>query len=157
MGTVRWVSGAGVCLLLLCLAGGPFWPGAAAQERAPRPGKAADKAAELKALLKERRQALDAALRLTLEMYKAGKAPVTEVIQAEQAARKAAVDAADTPEERLAALRKSRDTAADLAQVAQELFKVGRVTQAELLRARAELLEARIALLREELKGGPRK
>jgi outer membrane protein TolC len=132
--------------------------GATAEEKLKRPAeKNPDRATELKALLKERCDTLSKLLVLLMTRYKAGTVDFAWVAQAERDALKATVELDDSPEKRLAALQKVRDRANEFVQVAEARFKAGGVDETDVIQARAILLEARIELLREELKAQPGK
>jgi hypothetical protein len=79
---------------------------------------------------------------------------IGRVFQAERDLLKATVDLDETPEKRLAALEKVQDLAKKIVTIAKARFDSGRGTEADLLQATAVFLEARIDLLREELKSG---
>lgn len=133
----------GCCLFLGATANG---------QQKPPPKEASDRAAEIKALLKERQNTLSKLVAQLRAQYQAGTVDLSRVVQAERDFLKATVDLDDNPEKRLAALRKALETVKQIAQIAEAKSKAGIVGPADVLQARAVLLEVRIELLRQELK-----
>jgi outer membrane protein TolC len=120
--------------------------------------RADDKAAELKKLLRERRDTLAEVVKVLQEQYKAGRVmDFAKLAQAQREAAKAALDAADTPKERLAALTDFQKVAEANLRLAEAQVQAGFGAPTDVLQAKALLLEARIEILREELKAKPAK
>jgi hypothetical protein len=139
----------GCCLLLGATAEG--------QQKPPQQKPSAE-ATELEALLKERHNTLSKLVALLTAQYQAGTVDFGRVAEATRDFLKSAVALDENPEKRLTALREVRDTAKAIAVIAAARFKAGNVTEADMLQATAVLLEARIELLREEIKSqGPKK
>jgi outer membrane protein TolC len=104
-------------------------------------------------LLKERCDLLGEAVRLLSAQWKRGTVDFSRIAQAERDYLKATLDLHDSPNERLAALKKVKQIAEDLVAVTEARFKAGTATAIDLHQARAELLKIRIELLRAEKKG----
>jgi outer membrane protein TolC len=128
---------------------------ARAQPEAPQ--TVADKKAEIKTLLKERRDTLQKAVGLLVELYRRGAVDLRSIAQAEREALRATLEVDDGPEARLAALKKYHENAIAVLKFSEEGFKAGRSSQVEVLQAKAIMLEAKIELLREEVKAKPGK
>jgi outer membrane protein TolC len=118
-----------------------------------------DKAAEIKKLLQERVETLQETVKLLTAQYQAGIVDIGRVLQAQRDLLKATIEFSDMPQERITALRKFLKVAEVLAQTTEAMFKAGSTgsSKVDVLQARAFLLEARIELLREELKAKPRR
>jgi outer membrane protein TolC len=128
--------------------------GVAAQEQ--KPAQQAP-ATELQTLLKERQAALAKLVTALTACYQAGTVDFGVVARAERDFLNATVELDDAPGKRLAALGKFRDSAKTLVKIAEARAKTGHGSETDVLQATAVLLEARIALLREELKQRPSK
>jgi hypothetical protein len=74
------------------------------------------------------------------------------IFQAERDLLRATVDLDDSPEVRVVALRDQLKMAEEFAKVAEAQLKDGVLSPADAMQAKALVLEARIELLREELK-----
>jgi hypothetical protein len=129
----------------------------AEEQQKPPAQKTPDRATELKALLREQCDTLSKLVDVLLRYYEIGRVDFARLAQAEREALKATVELDDSPQNPLAALQKVRDMATKVAQVTETRFKSGLCSEADVLQARAALLEARIELLREELKAQPAK
>jgi outer membrane protein TolC len=131
-------------------------PAAQAQSKPPARGES-DQAAEIKKLLKERRDALQEVVKLLMAQYRAGAAGFVGLAQAERDLLKATLDLSDDPKERRAALEEFQKIAVEIVRLTEALVRVGGTTRVDVLQARTVVLEVRIELLREELKTKPRK
>jgi outer membrane protein TolC len=116
-----------------------------------------DKAEEINRLLVERHKTLRAVADMLMAQFKDGKVGFERLAEAQRAVLRAALDLPQSPEKRLATLRELRDLADATRRAVEARFKVGKVSQVDVLEAEAALLEARIELLREEAKAKPRK
>jgi outer membrane protein TolC len=116
------------------------------------PEKDKDKAAEIKTLLKERRDTLQEVVKQVIEMYTQGAIVFVAVAQVENEAFKATLEFAEGSEARLAALKKHYETRKAILRIAEGRFKAGQDNQLGALQAKALVLEAQIELLREESK-----
>jgi hypothetical protein len=125
----------------------------------PEPGGArkVQKPADLNGLLVARHEVLRKTVMVALAQYKAGVIDFTRVVQAERGLLKAGLELPQPSEKRLAALRDFRDLAKDTLEITQARHKAGTVSQLDVLEAEAMLLEAQIALLREQAKARPDK
>jgi outer membrane protein TolC len=138
-----------VGLLAICLLGSPLFTSGNAQEQ--QPGQS-DKNAEIKKLLKERYDELTKAVDILTNQYGQGTVEFETLAHAQRDALKAGVDLADSPNKRIAAIRKLLEAETQAYDITERLFKAGRVTIIAVYQARAIVLEGRIELLREELK-----
>jgi hypothetical protein len=109
----------------------------------PPPGKVKD-------LLKERRDLLHRAADLTMRQYDNGTATPEAVMHAQRAVLDAELDLCDTPAERIVVLRKKLEVMESLVAKTEMRVTAGVAREADLLQARAQVLEVRIQLLREE-------
>jgi hypothetical protein len=141
-----------LCLVMLL----SWLPCCAAAEEKPVQ-KANDKAAEIKALLKERQETLAKLSEILLAQYREGAIDFRRVAGAQRDALRAAADLEQTQQERLTSLRKVQDLANTVFQIAKDKFKSGSGTESEVLQAKAMLLEAKIEVLREERNAKPDK
>jgi outer membrane protein TolC len=125
----------------------------------PKPDaqKETDKAAEIKKLLKQRRELLQAMVKVLTAQYQLGAIDPERVFRAERDLIKADTELADTPAERTAKLKESLKLAESFVDLIEKRVKVGGATQVDLLQGRAILLEVRIELLRDEPKAKPGK
>jgi outer membrane protein TolC len=123
----------------------------------PKPQSSPDKAAEIKVLLKDRRETVKRVVVILLIQYKGGLVNLQSVFQAERDLLRATLDLEDSPEAHMEAIRAQLKMADDFAKIAEKRFKNGNVSEVDVLRAREGVLEARIELLREELKAKPSK
>jgi outer membrane protein TolC len=145
-------------LLLVPVLGCCLYLGARAEEEQKlQPKKDRDRISEIKALRKEKCDTLAKLLEHLQAQYKEGLLDFGRVAQAERDFLKATVDLEDRPDKRLAALKKVLEAANGIAQLTKDRFKNGTCSEADVLQARAVLLDARIELLREELKSPPRR
>jgi hypothetical protein len=145
-------------LFIVAVAGGD----AAARDdklRPPEPGGARKefKPEDLNRLLVARHEVLQQTVKVALAQYKAGIVDFTRVVQAERGLLNAGLELPQPPEKRLAALRDFRDLAKNTLEITQARRKAGTVTDLDVLEAEALLLEAEIALLREQAKARPGK
>jgi hypothetical protein len=116
------------------------------------PKKEKDKAAELKTLLKERRDTLQKVLDSSIDLARRGRGGLQAVVEAEREALRATLEVDEEPEVRLAMLKKCNEHAKEFFKIAEMGFENGRVSQVDLLKMKALALEAQIELLREELR-----
>jgi hypothetical protein len=121
------------------------------------PKTVADKTAEIKILLKERRDTLQKVVESLVAPFQNVRIDFRSLAQAERDLLRATLEVEDGPETRLAALRKYHEIAEAVLKYAERQFKVGTVSQVDVLQAKAGVLEAKIELLREELKAKPGK
>jgi hypothetical protein len=122
----------------------------------PPPGGKADKEDKVRTLLKERLAVLKEMAAQVHERFKAGASSSAEVMRANQEVYKAELELCETPKERVAVLEKNLDATKVLEDHVAQLVKAGAVPTAELLRAKANRLEAEIALEREKAKVAPK-
>lgn len=104
--------------------------------------------AKIQALLEERLATLKQLAAVTEKAYRSGNATFAEVAQANALLLKAELELCKTDKERLAVHEKAVGLAKDSENVAAQLFQTGRATQASVLAAKANRLEAEIALQR---------
>ncbi len=128
-------------------------PGAAAA--APAPAVTLDKAAyeKVQALLQERRDTLSEVLKARQALYEAGRLSPAEMIDARRALLHAELDLATLPgraalNDALAKQVKEQE------EIAQALFKAGRISPGDYAGARADCRAEEVRLLRE--RAGPR-
>ena len=158
MSTVQLGKCVRIALFLGSLLAYPLIIEATAQaQSAPKPQGSPDKAAEIKILLKERQETLKKVVDALVAQYQAGIVDFQSVFHAERDLLRATLDLDDSPETRMAALREQLKMAENFAKLAEARFERGGVTQVDVLRAKAGVLEARIELVREELKAKPSK
>jgi outer membrane protein TolC len=126
---------------------------------APEPGGARKegKPEDLNRLLMARHEVLQKTVRSLKAQYEGGRIDFGRLVQAQRELLKASLELPQPAEKRLAALRESRDLAETLLKIADGLWKGGRTLEVDALEAEAVLLEARIALLREQAKARPGK
>jgi hypothetical protein len=136
---------------LLCTAG------TAQAQSEPQPQGVADKAKEIKALLKERRDTLNMVADLSVALYKVGVADISRVFQVQRDALRAMLDVEEDPAARITMLRDFLKVAQAVAKIAEQRVNSRTRAQDEVLQAKALVLEVRIELLREELKAKPGK
>jgi hypothetical protein len=108
--------------------------------------------AEIKALLKERYETLTEAADLLRNLFREGHVKFETLAAAQRDALEANLDQYDSPKERVAALRKFMETVTQTYQMANAQFQTGQVNKVTLDQAKAMVLGARIALLREQSK-----
>ncbi len=142
-----------IVLLSLPLLATVLLTGAATE---PQPSRtAAQKVAAVKALLKERHEVLAKVVSILTTQLQAGTVDFPTLARAQEDALRAAADMAETPQERIAALREIVAVAKQKEQYFEDHLKLHfRVTKDEVLRAKAARLAAEIELLRAELKAG---
>jgi hypothetical protein len=147
--TLAWIA-----LLLLPALGLALRAGAVAEGQSYQ--TTAEKAAAIKSLLKQRHEVLAKVAESLAYQYKNGGAvDYSRVAQAQRDAIKAAVDLADNPNDRVAALQRLLEAARTNEKVIDARTKAGfRSYETDLLQAKAIRLEAQIELLRAELKAG---
>jgi hypothetical protein len=135
--------------LFMSLLGWFFCIGSTGQAKADEPK---DKADEIKTLLKEKCDLLEKAMLILTKQYHDGTIPFTALAQVERDAVRATLDLDEGPEKRLAALKKLQKNAEDTVSIAETNLKLGLTTGADLLQAKALLLEVRIEVLRNKQK-----
>ncbi len=119
---------------------------------APTESSSSDKAAELKALLKERRNTLNNIVDLRFQRWQAGKDVLEVVLKAQRELLRANLELLDDPKERMAALQDCLETAKKIQKINEEKLQAGLATQADALEAKTAMQEIQIEILREELK-----
>jgi outer membrane protein TolC len=139
-------------LLLIVLATWICTSNSAHAQPAATPEKDKDKAAEIKTLLKERRDTLQEFVKYLVAQAENGRIDFFAVVQAKREALRATLEVDEAPEVRLAALKDYLETAKASLKLAEQGFKAGQVSQVDALKAKAIVLEAQIELLREESK-----
>jgi outer membrane protein TolC len=112
-------------------------------------------AAELKELQKERIAALTLLVKIVTNQYRTGTADFHQVAQAQHELLDAKLDSAGSAEERIALLEEQLKLANEAMKVAEGRFNAGRVSQCDVLRAKAFCLEVKIKLVRERGKLKP--
>jgi outer membrane protein TolC len=113
---------------------------------------ASSDAEKLKELQKERRDVLEKLLSNVTLQYKSGAVPISGVAQAERDFLRAALDVEDDGEKRTVILKEHQKNVEAIVRIAEGFFKNGVGTEADVLQAKAILLESRIELLREQQK-----
>ena len=121
----------------------------------PLEDAAQDRDAELKPLLKERSELLVKSVRQLTLLYRIAYASWGQLATVQRQALDAALDSADGRKARLAQLRELKDNAEGAFKVAEARFTAGVAPEYQMLQARAMLLEARVAILKEEAKKRP--
>jgi RNA polymerase sigma factor (sigma-70 family) len=116
-----------------------------------------DKDAEVKKLLKERYETLAEAADLLGIQYRQGSVKFETFAAARRDALHASLDLFESPKERISALSKLLEAVTRDFEMAQNSYEVGKATKIAVNQAKAIMLEARIALLREENKASPKK
>jgi hypothetical protein len=111
-----------------------------------------DKNAEIKKLLKERHDELAKAVIELTAQFMAGVVAFDTLAEAQRDALRPSLDVYDDSKERIAALDKFLEGTTQMYDVAVNKAKAGLVPGVAVRQARAMVLEARIALLREESK-----
>ena len=114
-------------------------------------------AAKIKELQQERIKLLGIAARILIAQYQVGTVDYTEAKSAERELLEARLDAAETPQQRIAVLEELQKSIEDLVKVVEGRFNNGRCSEADLDRGKASLLEVRIKLLRERQAAGTEK
>ena len=112
---------------------------------------------KIKELLKERYDVLTKVVNEQMAGFKAGKGQLQALVPAQRAALEAGLELCETPAERIALLRKDVQLTEEMLRMTELQVKAGLVRQSDALLARAQMLEARIRLLREEAKAKPAK
>jgi hypothetical protein len=137
----------------------PLCKQAAAQATPKRQSGEGDgeKSAEIKRLLKERHALLEKCVTILTAQYNIGAVEFPRLAQAELDAVRAALDATDDGEKRIAVLERYKKAAESIVQVAEARSKVGAVGEVDVHQANALLLQVRIEILREEQKAKLRK
>jgi outer membrane protein TolC len=115
-------------------------------------GPSPEEMAELKALCKERVEALQEAYRVKWEEYKAGRATLQVVLELRKELGKAEVDLEEKPEDRITILGNNVKMLKEVEDATKEKFDGGRVTYGDVQMSKAARLEAEIALQRERMK-----
>jgi hypothetical protein len=116
-----------------------------------------DRDAEVKKLLKERYEALAEAADILGIQYRQGSVKFETFASVRRDALSASLDLFDSAKERISALRKLLEAVTQDFEVAQNSYEAGKATKIAVNQAKAIMLEARIALLREEKKASPKK
>jgi outer membrane protein TolC len=106
-------------------------------------------AERLRSLLQLRRDTMQEWVRSVDQHYRSGRVSSDMVIQARSGLLGAELELATTAAERFAIHQRMIATLHDLEQAATERYRMGTVTQAEVLHARAARLNAEIQLIRE--------
>ena len=106
----------------------------------------------IRELQKERHAALKRIAEAMLERVKAGAIPLRDAIPAQRAALEAGLELCETLHEHIALLRQDVQLMEDMLRRVEAQFKAGLATETDLLGVRAQMLESRIRLLREEAK-----
>jgi outer membrane protein TolC len=106
-------------------------------------------AEQLRSLLQVRRDTMHELVRTVDQHFRAGRVASDAVIQARGGLLTAELEMAATPEQRLAIHQRMIATMQDLERATAERYRMGTVTQAEVLHARAARLNAEIHLIRE--------
>jgi hypothetical protein len=115
------------------------------------------KAAELKSLLEERHKLLFQTMEARIEEFKAGaNSSIALMVQVQRELLQATLDL-QTSEERKANLQKCLEMATSVADTAAARHKAEKLGRADLMQAKAMVVEVRIELLRDEMKAKPRK
>lgn len=112
------------------------------------PGTAADEPAGLRELLTQRRDVLQHVVRIAEEEYLVAGVSLRELVAARDELLQAELALADGADERQTILQTRRDNMLDLEERIVESFRLGHVSQREVLRVRAARLQAEIDLLR---------
>jgi outer membrane protein TolC len=119
----------------------------------PKPApKEPDRVAEIRKLLRERRELLQEIMKVLTAQYQQGVIDAGRLLQAQRDLLKANTDLADDPEARRAGLKECLKMAETVAVSAEKLSRAGTTSKVDALQARAIVLEIRTELLREELK-----
>jgi hypothetical protein len=137
-----------VALLATLFIGGAGYGNPVPQARGPSP----EEVAKLKALCKERVDALWEAYRIRSEEYKPGRATLESVLEIAKELRKAELDLFEKPEERIAALEKNLEVLKTTEELTKQKFNDGRLSGSSVALSKAARLEAEIALHRERMK-----
>jgi outer membrane protein TolC len=148
------LSGLGIVStsLLFLIAG--FWAGLADSAQAQEKPKNE----KINELLKERLATVKKLAEATQAAYQQGRATIAEVTQANALLLKAELELCQSNKERLAVHERALALAKEYEKVATQLYKTGQATQASVLAARANRLEAEIAYERAKAKvAGPPK
>ena len=106
--------------------------------------------AKLDALLKERRDTFRQLLKMARARHRLGGATVESVIHASLQLLQAELEMAKGSGERIAIHKQMIELLRTLEKTAQQKFKAGAVRQDEVLKAKADRLQAEIRLLREQ-------
>jgi hypothetical protein len=112
------------------------------------PGKAEAKGGKLNDLLKERLEVARENARMTMEAFKTLSVAVDEVREANRLLVRAELDACDSDKARIAVLEKAVAEARNLEDIMTRFTKAGQAPVRHALRARADRLQAEIALER---------
>jgi outer membrane protein TolC len=103
-------------------------------------------------LLKQRHETFRELVEMLVAQYRAGVVDFGRVAAAQRDMLRAAAELEEDAQKRLDALRGVVEIATRVQQGTEDRHKAGIVGQADVLQAKAVLLEARIELLREELR-----
>ena len=106
--------------------------------------------AEIKALQQERIAVLAKAAKYILQQYKEGRIVFGTVVLAQADLVKAQLEATDKPEERISLLEEQLQLAETALECAKRGFEAGATTKADVLQAKANALDIKIKLLREQ-------
>ncbi len=130
------------------------WSSHAASPPETSPGSAA---ATIKELQQERIKLLGIAAKILTAQYQVGTVDYAEAKSAERELLEARLDAAETPQQRIAVLEELQKSAEDLEKIVEARFNNGRCSEADPDRGRAWVLQVRIKLLRERQAVGTEK
>lgn len=123
------------CVLMLALGGN--------LARTAEEGQPSDQVREL---LKERLVIVAEIYEITLKEFQSGQISIDQVFQARISLLTAKLDLCETKEDRIRVHREMVKQAEDWLQVVTKLFAASQATRVDVLKAKAQLLEARIGL-----------
>jgi hypothetical protein len=132
-----------VCCLSLFVGGAVL--GATEQQQ----GATDTEAAQISALQKERIATLQQLVTICVAQYQSGMLPFDSVAAAQEELLAAQLESTDKPEERVALLKEHLNIVESLCNSADKMFKGGRVSRPDVLRAKSRYLDVKIKLLRE--------
>jgi outer membrane protein TolC len=124
------------------------WPFAFAET------KQANQARQLDDLLKDRQATLRQLVEFVTEEYRNGTTGFDTVVRATDQVLDADLELAKNAEARIAILQKRVELRNSLFSLVETRFKAGQVTQAQVLAAKAAMLESEIRLAREQADAG---
>jgi hypothetical protein len=134
-----WLAGVAGVVLALGVAAAPV----------PQPK---EESAKIKALLKERRDALRTAALARTQEYEAGRGTLGVMLHVSRELLNAELEVATTPEERFDAHASHFNAMRKMEKLTKEGYEAGRVKAADHYEMRAARLKAEIELLRAEAK-----
>ena len=114
----------------------------------------ANQADKLETLLTQRRDTLQQLVEVVTEEYRQGKTGFESVARATDQLIDAELELAKNPKDRVAILQRRVELMKDLFAMVDTRFEAGQVTQAQVLAAKAALLQSQIQLVREQADGG---